>query len=157
MRLLLMVCLLAACVVLSGCSFTTTFVVVNESNDQIQIRYVLRKPPNSEAQVQLVEAPAIKLVAELEQESEWRVLPATRFTFAPETGTVMLTLMPKEALRVQRETDGKCVEDNSQRTKWFPIEEINIIGSAGAVRLTGEQTRRSFVSGPAGMCVITYR
>lgn len=157
LKLFVVLCVLVAVVTLSACSFATHFVVTNESNDRIQIRYVLKKPPIPDAPPRTPEAPAVKLISELGTNVEWRDLPATRFTFAPETRTLVVTLMPNEALRVERQTDVSCAEKDPRRLEDFPIEEINIIGPTGALRLTGDQARKSFVSDKRNICVLTYR
>ena len=155
-RLLLLGCVLAAVVGLSACSFSRFFVVVNETNERIQIRYVFKKPPHPEAPSELVQTPAVKLISELDdRDIDWRVLTETRFTFSPETRTVVLTLEPKEAVRVEQVHNANCVEKDGGGG--FYIEEINITGPTGAVRLTGEQARNSFAGDKKGMCVLTYK
>lgn len=157
MRLLLLVCMLAAVVVLSACSFSRFFVVVNETNERIQLRYVFKKPNHPEYPSELIEKPAVKLVSEMNDRNiDWRLLPETRFTFAPETRTVVLTLMPKEAVRIEQVHNADCVEEDDG-TGGFFIEEINITGPSGAIRVTGAQARSSFVSDKSGKCVLTYR
>lgn len=156
MRLLLLGCVLAGVVVLSACSFSTAFVVVNESNERIQVRYVQMKPNHPEYPSVLNENPAVKLVSELDnRDIDWRLLPENRFTFAAETRTVVLTLEPKEAVRVEQVMNASCYEEDARGG--FYIEEINIIGPSGAIRATGEQARSSFVADKSGKCVLTYR
>ena len=65
--------------------------------------------------------------------------------------------MPQEALRVEQMTDTKCEDEDPGRAERFLIEEISVTGSEGAIRLQGDQARRSFVSGPRSTCVLTYR
>jgi hypothetical protein len=157
MRLLLPVCVLAAVVVLSACSFFREFAVVNESNERIQVRYVQTKPNHPEYPSELIEKPKVKLVSELgDSDIDWRLLPETRFTFSPETRTVVLTLEPKEAVRVAVVSNAGCVEKEPRRGGFY-IEEINVIGPSGAIRATGEQARSSFVEDKNGKCLLTYR
>lgn len=157
LKLFVLLCVVAAVVALSACSFSTIFVVANESNERIQVRYVVKKPTNPYVTARLPEAPAVKLVSELGEQIAWRDLPETRFTFVPETRTAVVTLMPKEALRVEQLINRKCVEEDPRGLEEYSIEEINVIGPAGAIRLTGEQARKSFVPGRKGTCVLTYR
>lgn len=157
MRFFLLLCLLAGVFVLSSCSFFREFAVVNETNERIQVRYVQTKPNHPEYPSELIEKPKVKLVSELnDRDIDWRLLPETRYTFAYETRTVVLTLEPKEAVRVAVVSNSDCVEDDPGRGGFY-IEEINVIGPSGAIRATGEQARSSFVEDKTGKCLLTYR
>lgn len=156
LKLVASLCLLAAVVMLSACQPALIFVVANETNAQIEVRYVVKKSSHTDVMSRLEEIPAVKPVAELDERTEWRDLNETRFKFTPETRTVVLTLNPREALRIER-TNFTCNETESWRTDSYTIEELTLIGPSGTIRLTGKQARTSFASGPRGACVLTYR
>lgn len=156
LKLFVLSWVLIAVVVLSACQPAIVFVVANESNDRIDVRYVVKRRGGENTPAALPDTMAVKPVSELGERTAWHDLPETRFKFTPETGTVVLTLLPKEALRLQR-TGFSCDEPDPRRAEYFAIQELNIIGPSGVIRLTGEQARRSFISGPRGVCALTYR
>lgn len=155
-KLVVLSAVIASLVTLTACSFSTNFVVVNASNDRIQVRYVIKERTHA-LPAELFETPSIKKVSELDDHDVlWRPLPDSQWTFNAETRTAVVTLLPQEVLRVETE-NGFCGEDTAERREYFYIEEINITGANGAIRLTGEQVRRSFVRGTKQRCELTYR
>jgi len=102
-------------------------------------------------------APAIKAVSELHQEIAWRQLSASEYTFDPDNRKVVVSLKPGEALLIEQcnLVDGP-VDDAHQAAK-FSIEEIDIMGNDGEIKLQGDQARRSFLSGSKREYTLTYR
>ena len=157
-QLLLALTLLVMAVVFTACSFSTDFVVVNESANPIQVRILLKPPQVGPPRVDLPDELGVKLASELDdRDIAWRALQSSDVSFNADTRTVVVTLMPKDALRVERQKDASCDEDNPQRAEGFFIEEIGLAGSSGAITFQGEQARRSFVYGPKSTCVLTYK
>lgn len=156
-RLLVLLGVITLLVSLAACSFSTDYVVVNESNDRVLVRYVIKKPAAGFRPVGLFETPSIKTVSELEKAVAWRHLPDSQWTFNAETRTAVITLLPQEVLRVERESGVFCGEDKPEVREDFYIEEITITGSKGAIRLTGEQVRKGFARGTKQRCDLTYR
>jgi hypothetical protein len=154
-QLLLALTLLGVAVAFTACSFSTDFVVVNESANPIQVRILLKKPQIG-PQVDLPDHLGIKSVSELDDDVAWRHLQTSNLTFNADTRTVVVTLMSQEALRVEMEKDASCDDDSPQRLEGFSIEEISLAGSSGAMTLQGVQARRSFVYGAKQRCVLTY-
>jgi hypothetical protein len=93
----------------------------------------------------------------LDDHKRWRELQTSQFTFDAATRTVVVTLMPQEALRVDQQKDVHCDEDRPSIAARFRMEEIAISGSHGAIQLEGEQARKSFVSEGKSLCTLTYR
>ena len=156
LRLFLLVGLLGAVVSLTACSFSSIFVVINESSDRIQLRYVVRKTNHSSYPATLPIEPRIKLISELDDDVLWRELSPSVFKYNEETRTAVITLAPNEAVRIEQISDTLC-DDKDRKRDSFTIEEISITGSLGAVRFTGEQVMKSFVTRSKQMCVLTYR
>src|SRR5215813_6640733 len=142
--------LLTGACLLTSCSYLTNFVVINATDRPIEVQYVIKKPaypspPFSPGQP-LPTNPAIKDVSQLDHQTAWRELSASQYTFDPDGRIVVVSLMPNEALRIEKQNlvDGK-VDDASQAAK-FSIEEINITGSYGEIKLQGEQARKMFMA-----------
>ena len=127
----------------------------------IEVQYVIKKPAppftSFSPSHTLPITPAIKDVAELHRQTAWRDLSASQYTFDPENRRVEVSLKPKEALRIAQSNivDGK-VDDASLSAKFY-IEEINITGSYGEIKLQGEQARKMFVAESKKLYTITYK
>jgi hypothetical protein len=141
---------------LAGCQFIVSYAVVNESNERIQVRFVMKKsivgtpqPPPKEL--------GIKSLSELSDlKKTWRGLQGSQIAFQPETRTVVVSLMPQEALRVEELWNVGCKDTNPVRQSDYEIEEISVTDANGAIKLEGEQALRGFSQGPKGVCVLTY-
>ena len=153
----LLLVLLSSVVVLTACSYSTEFVVINAADNTIEVRYRLKKPVNSLSPSRLPEVPSVKLASELDQQIPWRPLPASRFTFDPDTRLAVVSLMPGESLRVEQRKLGEGPQDDAHQAANFSIEEINITGPNGDVMLQGEQARKSFVPVSKSLYTLTYR
>jgi len=146
---------------LAGCSYLTNFVVINATDRPIEIQYVIKQPGDSSPPFSVTQTlpitPAIKSVLQLGQQTEWRELSAAQYTFDPDNRRVGVSLMPNEALRIDKQNlvDGK-VDDASLAAK-FSIEEINIMGGYGEIKLQGEQVRKMFVAESRKLYTLTYK
>ena len=87
----------------------------------------------------------------------WRGLDAAQIAFQSETRTVVVTLMPHEALRIEERMNVRCNDKSPEREEYYSIEQISVTGASGAIKLEGQQALRGFVQGPKGVCVLTYR
>ena|SRR5689334_5997580 len=139
-----------------GCQSVVSYAVVNESNDRIQVRFVMKKPISGTPEPPPKEL-GIKSVSEMsELDKPWRGLAGSQIAFQPETRTVVVSLMPQEALRVEELWNVRCGGTDPLRQSSYAIEEISVTGANGAIKLEGEQALRGFVQGPKGVCVLTY-
>ena len=160
-RYLLSICLLSGVCLLAACSYLTNFVVINATDRPIEVQYVIKKPPPPFHQFppsqSLPITPAIKDVSQLQQQTEWHELSASEYTFDPDSRRVVVSLMPNQALRVENQNlvDGKT--DDASLAAKFSIEEINITGSYGEIKLQGEQARKMFVAESKKLYSITYK
>jgi len=152
-RYLFHVCLLAGALSLTACSYGTNFVIANASDQPVEIRYKIKKPADPVAQSRMPVSPAIKMVSELNQEIPWRELPASRYKFDPDSRMAVVSLMQGEALLVEHLN----LVDKSYEAADFPIEEIEITGTYGEIKLQGEQVFKSFVAESKKLSAITYR
>ena len=156
-KLFLVLSLLAVVLSLTACSFVSTFVIANESNDRIQIRYVVKKWNDPEHPPTLPLLPGVLSISELDDSDRlWRNLPSPMVTYNETNRTAIVTLMPNEAVRIEQVEETLC-EDINKRLDRFEIEEISITGASGTLRLTGEQAAKSFTARSKQLCVLTYR
>ncbi|HEU4711654.1 MAG TPA: hypothetical protein VFS76_08825 [Pyrinomonadaceae bacterium] len=156
-KLFLALSVLAVVLSLTACSFVSTFVVANESNDRIQIRYVVKKGNNPEYPRSLPLIPGVMLISELDDgDRQWRNLSSPMLTYNETNRTAVITLMPNEAVRIEQVGETLC-EDIDKHYDRFEIEEISITGASGTLRLTGEQVTKSFTARSKQLCVLTYR
>jgi hypothetical protein len=155
-RFLLLLVLIGLVFTLTGCQSIVSYAVVNKSNDRIQVRFVMKKPISDTPDPPPREL-GIKPVSEMsELDKPWRGLEGAQIAFQSETRTVVVSLMPQEALRVEELRNVRCDSDNPERQKSFAIEEISVTGANGAIKLEGDQAVRGFIQGPKGVCVLTY-
>jgi hypothetical protein len=121
---------------LAGCSYSTDFVIVNDSGSPVEVRYTFkpRHPP---------EQPAKKPLDKLEDDTPWRTLSEGEFAYDMGSGAVTLTLGPGEALRACRHSGwrghGDLNDDES-----FDLESVRIEGANGAVQYEGRQAQYQF-------------
>lgn len=156
-RLFLLLLLLGMLVVFAACSFSVNYVVVNDSTEQIVVLLVAKKLPRGIVSTDPPAELGVLMVSELDDHKPWRGLQTSQFTFDAATRTVVVTLMPQEALRVDQQGDVRCDDERPSVAERFRVEEISITGSHGAIRLEGDQARKSFVSETRNLCTLTYR
>ena len=155
-KLFLLPLVIGLVLTLTACQYVVSYVVVNESNDRIQVRFVMKKPVAGGPDPPPREL-GIKSLSELSDLGKaWRNLEGAQIAFQPETRTVVVTLMPQEALRIAELWNVGCNDRNRERKEYYSIEEISVAGASGSIKLEGEQALRGFVQGPKGVCVLTY-
>lgn len=156
-KLFLLPLLIGLALTLAACQYVVSYVVVNESNDRIQVRFVMKKPVSGTPDPPPREL-GIKSLSELSDlQKTWRGLDAAQIAFQPETRTVVVTLMPQEALRIEERSNVRCNDKDPEREEYYSIEQISVTGASGSIKLEGQQALRGFVQGPKGVCVLTYR
>lgn len=157
-RYSLLVCFLVCLDLLTACSYLTDFVVVNETDNPIEVRYVIKNPVYPHPpELTIPVKPATKKVSQLHQQIAWQELSPTQYTFNPDTRMVITSLMPGEALKIEQcnLVDGK-VDDRHLNEK-FRIERIFIVGSHGELDRQGEQLRTMFTAESNKIHVLTYK
>jgi hypothetical protein len=152
-RPIFLFCLSVSVLSLTACSYGTNFVVVNASDHPVEVRYKIKKPADPRAPSRMPIQPAIKAVSEVNQEVPWRELPASRYTFDPDTRTVVVSLQPGDALLV----DHIRLADKDYEASDLSVEEINITGAFGEIKLQGAQVFKNFVADSKKLHTLTYR
>lgn len=138
MRYVFAALLLLFALTMTACSFSTDFVVVNSSDQPIEIRYRIGKTGIEPLAV--TRTPAVLSASQISSR-EWQELRPTQYVFDQEKRVVTVSINPGVGLRINQggEWSEKYTGEN------FIIEEINIRGSNGEVNLKGDQVYKSFV------------
>lgn len=143
-------------VLLSACTYGSSFVIVNESGGVVQVEY---RPKEwlPEKPLYFVGAPAKIAAAHLsDRKQTWQILTPEQYRLDPERRLVIVRLMPGEALRVAALADYDY-DDEAQQVKRFPIEEITVVGQGGKLELVGEQARKAFTLESTGLYTVRYK
>jgi hypothetical protein len=153
MRILLFALLIASLLLFSACSYTYDYVVVNKSNELIEVQYKLtRRAPENLGKFVDIRLPAKASVTEFEKSKpEWRDLQKEEYSFDNSTGTFTVKVAPDEALLVDSFSDAAGDEGR------FGIASITINGSKGSINLQGRQAQTQFKPESDTKYVIRYR
>lgn len=129
---------------LSACSYGTIFVVVNKSNQPIQVRYRAKK---TSADVRdPCTPPATMRVEEFEARQAWHELSAPEYQVDQTSGVITLSLKPNEVLRIVVIGDPKNAEDEAVEAERFCLDEIVLSGPNGEIKLQGKQAYAGFIA-----------
>lgn len=142
----------------TSCSAYTDFVVVNESDNSLEIKYKVKKstagPLATSGIPATIEASKLRTYGG----TEWKRLSPDQYQLVddPEVDVVMVRLSPKEALRLttmRSEKDDMTCDGGPS----FPVTEILITGANGKTELFGDRARTGFSKSSRALCIITYR
>lgn len=140
------VCLLAA-----ACSYTTDFVVVNESDGPITVRYEVKDfpgpfyPPTT---------PGVVAASQLSEDGQqWG--PA-QFVVDEASRSVTTQLMPGQALRIASMNHYSGHDDPTDDHK-YQIRRIVVSGTRGELNLSDEQARTGFTKVARTLYTLTYK
>lgn len=145
----------AFALLLTACSYTTNFIVLNATDQPVELRYKLKDSPRDVIQVA---GDPRKTAGEKLRNSdkEWRLLVPGEYTVDRESRTVTIRLMPHEAVLVRQVTNYGGHDDTSD-AEAFAVEEIRLNGASGEVTHQGDQARRSFVRESDNLYTLTYK
>ena len=127
----------------AACSYSTDFVVVNESGQPIEVRYKIREAPVGPRDFS--GTPSKKDASQLGKgnRTPWRKADASEFRLDAVNRTVTVVVLPHEALWITSMFHYIGDEDPNDVANW-PIEEISVTGAGGAMTFTGQKSRQSF-------------
>jgi hypothetical protein len=135
-RLILFSVVMCLTSILAGCSFLADVVIVNNSNDFLQISYQAKTPNYGEL------TPRFAPLSEFSvNRTEWRELSEERYKIDNETGTVEVRLAPHEALNIKSIDAGRA-EDNPDKA--LNLKSLQIASEKGSIILEGDQIYRQF-------------
>lgn len=143
MRSFLVCILIILTLVLSGCSYTTDFVVVNETEYAIQVIYKIKQVPKGPPTLEIepIVVPAANV--ETRDKSKWNKLTQDRYSIDQINRTVTVTLFPHEALWITSMFH-YIGDDDPNDVENFPIQELSVIGVDGEMKFTGDKARKAF-------------
>jgi hypothetical protein len=120
---------------LTGCSYSTDFVVLNKSNDAITVTYSFIS--DRAIQEDKIRKKPIKEVEN--RESDWLHPPQDQYTLDLKSNSVTVELAPQEALLLDQM--GNYDEDDA---KYFRIASVTIKGSNGSEAYEGKLVLKQF-------------
>ena len=155
MKYVLICCLTAAVLSLSACSYVTDFVLINRSDNVLQVQYRVKDYPGAFA---APESPATILASKLNPRGRqlWNKLGPDQYNLDPESRTVSMTIMPNEALLVARMHNYGGPEDVID-AKEFPLEQISLAGIKGKVDLSDRKVLTAFSEVSRALYTIEYK
>ena len=146
-------------VLLSGCSWITTFAIVNASRAPITISYTIgteaTKVPACPDGV-FLPFPRVVPVKELATlEGLSKEAQKADFTCEKSTRTVTLSLAPEQAVSLFRV--GTYTGPNSERDYRLDLMKLNIKGESGELQYGGRQVLRDFEKSNDALWILTYK
>ena len=140
---------------LTACSYTSNFVIINATDQPLELRYKVKASERDP--IQMVGEPRKTAEEKLRgSDREWRLLAPGEYEVNREARTVTIRLMPHEAVLVRQLTNYGGHDDTSD-AEAFAIDEIRLNGASGEVTHQGDQARRSFVRESDNLYTLTYR
>lgn len=154
MKRLMSIALLGYVAALSGCSYLTDFVVVNESDRSVEVRYRIKDHPGPFVPPI---APATLAISSLstKENDDWNELAGEAYRVDQQNRTITVELISQHALRVAR-MHNYARKDSFDAAR-FPVEEILVTGDSGELKLAGEQVRLAFAEKSKALCILTYK
>ena len=155
-RLLLLLILLLLTISLTACSYSTDFVVFNDTAYAIEVIY--RVKPSPPGPPSLAIEPMVVSAANLEMSdiSKWTKLPPNRFRIDPANRTVIVRVAAHEGLWITSMHHYIGDEDPND-VKNFPIQEVWVRGADGEMRFTGDKARKAFERKSRVLYVLSYK
>ena len=152
----LMLIILVGCVSLfAACSYITDFVVVNQSDQTVEVRYKIKHFPGPFAPPV---APATIANSRLSTKGgqEWIELTSDQYQLDEENRTVIVELASYQALRIAR-MHHYMGHEYAGDAEDFPLEEVIVTGEQGDLKLVGQQARVTFLEMSRVLYTLTYK
>lgn len=157
MRWPVLILLMMWALTFAACSYSTAFVVVNDSEHPIDVRYIIKRDAGVLASTETPVKIAASQVTN-RYRSQWRSLSSAEYQIsqAERAITVTVKVMPHEALWVTSMFHYVGDDDPNDVASW-PIEEISVTGANGAMTFTGQKARKSFAYFSRMLYRLTYK
>lgn len=151
MRRFIGIVLLASVLLLAACSYMTDFVIVNDSDAAVTVRYEVKDFPGP---FHLPLAPGVIAASELsEDRQQW---DPVLFEVDETSRSVTTHLMPGQALRIAT-LHHYSGHDDPNDAQNFQIRRITVSGTSGELDLTGDQARTTFTRVARTLYTLTYK
>ena len=143
-------------VLLSSCSWVSNFVVLNQSNQPLQVTYKVKQSPYDVFQE--IGKPAKKAAADLlDYERHWRVLDNGEYSLSPEIRSVTVQVMPGEALRLEAIPNFSGYDRDGSGLKKIRIQEVLLNGAQGELLIKADEIPKGFIRNSESLYVLTYK
>ena len=141
----------------AGCSYSTAFVVVNDSDNPIDVSYKVKRNAGVLSSTD-IPAKIAASQATNRYRTQWRILSSTEYrtSQADNAITVIVKVMPHEALWITSMFHYIGDDDPNDVASW-PIDEISIAGADGGMTFTGQKARKSFAYVSRVLYTLTYK
>lgn len=140
--------LLFSCL-LTSCSTITEFIVVNHSNDPVEISYSLKECTDD------FQFPGRLTSEEFEENREWNFLDVVDSAFDSRSCSFSIELKANEVLLVERVMNYSSESEKGQSER-FNLKSINVDGKKGRISLEGTQVEAHFVN-DSGKYLMIYK
>lgn len=132
---------------LASCKFPARFVIMNQSEDLIEITYAFKNTTDIAFRCpdgELYTTPSTGSADEIsDRYLEWNQLGPDEYICLPSHRTVYVPLGPDMALKVVEHEDPGA-EYGTRDISMFPIDSLLINGVSGSMRFSGAQVLRAF-------------
>jgi hypothetical protein len=123
---------------LSSCSYNSKFYAINNSSQPILVKYRIKRGiTNADNLFYFATKPVTISINDLDSDPPHE-LTQSQFEVNKETRTIIVNILPNEALLVEP------INHNTS-SEGFHFEEISISGSKGEIHFSDEQARLAFV------------
>lgn len=151
MRRFIGIVLVSSVFLMAACSYVTDFVIVNESDAPIIVRYEANEAPGPFSPPV---TPAVVPAGDLSEDGQaWT---PTEFQVDQASRSVTTRLMPGQALRIAT-MNHYSGHDNPNDKYKYQIRRITVSGSRGELNLEGDQARTSFTEVARTLYTLTYK
>ena len=146
---------LLALVSLASCSFTTEFVIVNDSAEVLWLEYWVKEVPGDFVPPV---TPSILPVSQLSshEHQDWTRLEPGQYAIDPAQRTVSVRIMPGQALLVYS-MNHYGGHNDAWDAKEFRLEQIRMEGASGVLLLSGEEARTKFSQASRSLYYLDYK
>ena len=146
----------------SACSYRVTFVLVNESDQAIEVEYaimaknIFTSPGQTESLAEELLPATVALITWERNvtREDWVPVRPEQYAFDPRTGIVKLRIPPREAARILTGGDSLFFRDGYRH---FPITKLEIRGETGRMTFEAPQLFKQFQEKNSGNYFIAYR
>lgn len=156
MRYILLTFLILFTLTFTACSYSTDFVVVNKSNHPIRVQYKIKRFPNEPPILTAIPAKMDASQLGSRDGQQWKKLNTDQYQIDQENRTIIVSVMPHEALWVTSMFHYIGDEDPNDVAN-FPVEEISVTGADGGMTFTGQKARKSFSYVSRVLYTLTYK
>ena len=146
-------CFLVLLLMLAACEFPASFVIINQSDEQVDLTYAFKNSPDVEFSCDpgnMFTSPAVERAEDIDdRELSWIPLSEDEVVCNAEQRTVFIPLGPEVALKIV-DHDDPGAEYSSRDMRIFPIDRLLINSPTGSVEYRGNRVLKAFTRSDLG-------